>query len=151
MSVFLTRLRYLSRPLGRIQNISTHKRHSISVLAVVNHRGAITFLSVRWPGAVYNSRVLQESFLQDILDWNLLGEHYLITDQGYHLQRNLLTPYPRSDPLTPPHIYYECLSKTQVKVECMFGMLKKKFPCLINPSNYQPDVVCDIIKNCVFL
>ena len=30
-------------------------------------------------------------------------------------------------------------------------MLKKKFPCLVNPSHYQPEVVCDIIKSCVFL
>ena len=33
----------------------------------------------------------------------------------------------------------------------MFGMLKKKFPCLVNPSHYQPEVVCDIIQSCVFL
>ena len=87
------------------QYIDSHRRHSISVLAVVNHRGAVTYLSARWPGAVHDSRVPQESFLQDVLDWNLLGENYLIADQGYHLQRNLLMPYPCSDPLTPPQIY----------------------------------------------
>ena len=112
-----------------------HKRHSVSVMAVVNHRGAITYLSTRWPGAVSDSRVLQESFLQDVLDRNLLGEYYMLGDAGYHLQCNLCTPYSRSDVLTPPHIYYnECLSKTRVKVECVFGMLKKKFPCLVNES-----------------
>ena len=74
-------------------HIYSHKRNSISVLAVVNHRGVMTYLSARWPGGVHDSRVLQESFLQDVLDRNLLGEHYIIADQGYHLQRNLLTPF----------------------------------------------------------
>ena len=121
-------------------------------MLVVNHRGAITYLSARWPGSAHDSRVLQESFLQDVLDRNLLGEYYLIGDQGYQLQTNLLTPYPRSDPLTQEQIYYnDCLSKTRVKVECVIGMLKRKFPCLTVASHYQPEVVCDIIKACCFL
>ena len=95
------------------QYIDSHKRHSISVLAVANHRGVITYLSARWPGGVHNSQVLQESFLQDVLDRNLLGEHYIIADQGFHLQRKLLTPFPRSDLLTPPQIYYnDCLKNS---------------------------------------
>ena len=121
-------------------------------MAVVNHTGAITYLSSHWPGSVADRCVLQESFLQDVLDRNLLGEYYLIGDAGYHLQRNLLTPYARSDVMTPPRYYYnECLSKTWVKVECVFGMLKKKFPCLAIESHYQPEVVCDVIKSCMFL
>ena len=69
------------------QYINQHRKHSISVLAVVNHRGAITYISARWP--VHDSRVPQETFLQDVLDHHILGEYYLIGDQGYHLQRNL--------------------------------------------------------------
>ena len=100
------------------QYVNHHKFCSIAAMLVVNHRGAITYLSARWPGSTHNSRVLQESFLQDVLDRNLLGEYYLIGDQGYHLQTNLLTPYSRSDPLTEPQIYFnECLSKNRVKVE----------------------------------
>ena len=134
------------------QYLDHHKRHSISVLAVANHCGAISYLSARWPGSVHNSHMLQETYLQDVLDRNLLGEYYLLGDQGYKLQRNLLTPYPKSQAVTPPTIYYnECLSKTRVKIECVFGMLKNKFPCLVNPSHYQPEEVCDIIKSCIFL
>ena len=36
-------------------------------------------------------------------------------------------------------------------MECLIGMLKKKFACLTNPSHYQPAEVCNIIKACVFL
>ena len=110
------------------QYINYHRFHSIAVMLVENHRGAITYLSARWPGSTHDSRVLKESFMQDVLDRNLLSEYYLIGDQGYHLQANLLTPFPHSSPLTPQEIYYnECLSKTRVKVECVIGMLKKNF------------------------
>ena len=34
------------------QYLDHHKRHSISVLAVANHRGTISYLSARWPGSV---------------------------------------------------------------------------------------------------
>ena len=64
---------------------------------VVNHRGCITNLSCRWPGSLHDSRVLQESNLQDVLDRYLLGEHYLLGDSGYACQTNLLTPYQTED------------------------------------------------------
>ena len=132
--------------------INYHRFHSIAVMIVVNHRGAITYLSARWTGGTHDSRVLKESFLQDVLDCNLLGEYYLIGDQAYHLQPNLLTPYPHSNPLTQQEVYFnECLSKTWVKAECIIGMIKKKFPCLSVKSHYQPDVVIDVIKACCFL
>ena len=44
-----------------------------------------------------------------------------------------------------------CLSKMQCKVECVIGMLKKKFPVLITPVHYQPNEVCHIVKVCAFL
>ena len=35
---------------------------------IVNHQGAITHLSSRWPGSLHDSRILQESSLQEVLD-----------------------------------------------------------------------------------
>ena len=35
---------------------------------------------------------------------------------------------------------------TRVKVEQVIGMIKKKFPCLCKKIEYQPEVVCDIVK-----
>ena len=54
--------------------------------------------------------------------------------QGYKLQTDLLTPYPQSGQLSEPQSYYnDCLSKTQVKVECVIAMMKKKFVYLTMP------------------
>ena len=43
------------------------------------------------------------------------------------------------------------LSKTWVHVECVFGMIKRKFACLQSGLGYQPDKVVNIIKACAFL
>ena len=38
-----------------------------------------------------------------------------------------------------------------VKVECVIGQLKRKFPMLTKKINYQPDFVCNVTKACGFL
>ena len=77
----------------REQFICRHRYYSINVQMVVNHRGFVTHFSSRWPGSVHDSRILNESDLQCVLDHHLLGNYYMIGDQGYRCQTNLLTPY----------------------------------------------------------
>ena len=126
---------------------------SINTQVVVNHRGAFTHISARFPGGTHDSRVLQESYLQDVLDRNILGQYYLLGDQGYKCQTNLITPYSTwpHKPSDEEAYFNECLAKTRVKVECVIGMWKKKFPVLAIPSHYQPEVLCDVIRACAFL
>ena len=75
------------------QYICRHGYFSINVQMVVNHRGFVTHYSVRWPGSVHDSHILNESDLQHVLDQHLLRNYYLLGDQGYKCQTNLLTPY----------------------------------------------------------
>ena len=70
---------------------------SIAASLVINHHGIITLLSCHWPGSTHDSRVLQESYLQDVLDSYVLGNYYLLGDKGYACQSNLLTPYSIAD------------------------------------------------------
>ena len=60
------------------QYLNRNRIFAINTQFVVNHRGAITYLSARWPGSVHDSCVLQESYLLDVLDEHLLGSYYLI-------------------------------------------------------------------------
>ena len=53
--------------------------------------------------------------------------------------------------LSKCYSFNTCLSRTHCKVECVIGMIKKKFPCLATPIHYQPSEVCHIIKACAFL
>ena len=130
-----------------------HKFFSIATQLIVNHCGAVTHLLCRWPGSIHDSRVLNESFIQEVLDRNVLGKYYLHGDAGYSCQYNLLMPYPKfPKKLTEEEKHFnKCLSKTHVKVECVIDQLKSKFACLKNTSHYQPDTMCNVIKACVFL
>ena len=127
------------------QYINYKKFFSIYTQIVVNHRGAITHLSARFPGGTHDSRLLQESYLQDVLDRNILGQYYLIGDQGYKCQTNLIAPYSTwpYKPMEEEAYFNKCLAKTRVKVECVIDMWKKKFPGLTVPLHYQPEVVCE--------
>ena len=90
--------------------------------------------------------------MKDFLDRNLPGEYYLLEDEGFQFQTDLLTPYLQYGQLTELQIYYnDCLSKTKLELECVIDMMKKKFVYLTIASHYQPEEVCDIIKACVFL
>ena len=75
------------------QFVNRHRYMSINMQMVVNHRGSITNISARWPGSCHNSRILQETFLQDPIESPALGKYYLIDDSGYANQLHLLMPY----------------------------------------------------------
>ena len=132
------------------QFINRHGQYSLNVQIMVNHRGAITHLSSRWPGSLHDQRILNESHIQEVLDLGLLGHRYFLGDSGYTVQTNLMSPYVKPD--TDEKEYFNtCLSKTRCKVECVIGMLKKKFPALATRLHYQPKEVCEIVKACGFL
>ena len=97
---------------------------------------------------------LSKSFIQDVLDRNILGKYYLLGDSGYCCQFSLLTPYNKRlqrDLSEEEKWYNKCLSRTRVKVKCIIGQMKNKFACLQQTSHYQPPVVCNVIKACAFL
>ena len=90
--------------------------------------------------------------MKDFLDMNLAGEYYLLADEGFQFQTDLLTPYLQYGQLTELQIYYnDCLSKTQLEVECVIDMMKKKLVYLTMSSHYQQEEECGIIKAGVFL
>ena len=49
------------------------------------------------------------------------------------------------------HSYNICLSKTRVKVKCIFGMMKQKFACLSKHPDLSTNMMCEVVKACVFL
>ncbi|KAM8845913.1 LOW QUALITY PROTEIN: putative nuclease HARBI1 [Spinachia spinachia] len=83
------------------------------------HACMITSLDSKWPGSVHDSQILRESMFG-------LFDGLLVEDRGYACQRFLLTPYP--DPQTGPQ--KRARSKTRVKIEMTFGILKAHFNCL---------------------
>ena len=47
--------------------------------------------------------------------------------------------------------YNTSLSRTRVKVECVFGQLKRKFQYLTKCPDYDPAQMVIIVKACIFL
>ena len=47
--------------------------------------------------------------------------------------------------------FNRCLSQTRVKVECVFGQWKKKFPVLTKKPDLNPVTMCKIVRACAFL
>ena len=66
------------------QFINWNKYLSINSQMIVSHRGAITHLSTRWLGSAHDSRILRDSYIQDLLDSNFLQNYYLLEMQGMH-------------------------------------------------------------------
>ena len=123
---------------------------SLNVQAIVNHRGALTNLVSRWPGSMHDTRILRESDMQQVLDLHLMGKYYLLGDQGYKCQSNLLTPYPTKESEKKEH-YNISLSKTMVKVVCIFGQMKRKFACLSKRPDLSVEMMVQVVKACGFL
>uniref|UniRef100_A0A8C1Z473 DDE Tnp4 domain-containing protein n=1 Tax=Cyprinus carpio TaxID=7962 RepID=A0A8C1Z473_CYPCA len=93
-----------------------------------DHECMITSLDAKWPGSVHDSQIFRESALCQLFEEGLF-DGLLVGDRGYACQRFLLTPYP--DPQTRPQNRFNvALSKTRVKIEMTFGILKARFNCL---------------------
>ena len=58
------------------QFMNRRRYMSINTQMVVNHRGSITNISARWLGSCHDSRILQETFLQDLIESPALGKYY---------------------------------------------------------------------------
>uniref|UniRef100_A0A8C9XBY9 Harbinger transposase derived 2 n=1 Tax=Sander lucioperca TaxID=283035 RepID=A0A8C9XBY9_SANLU len=124
--------------------------HSLNVQMTCDHECMITSLDSKWPGSVHNSRIFHESMLCQRFEEGLF-DGLLVGDRGYACQRFLLTPYP--DPQTGPQNRFNvALSKTRVKIEMTFGILKARFNCLrrlrVSPERASQTVAaCAILHN----
>jgi hypothetical protein len=81
-----------------------------------------------------------------------LGIHdgILIGDSGYPCLPHLMTPYP--NPTNPAQeAFNNALCRTRVKIEQLYGILKRRFPCLHQELRLTPARACETIGACAVL
>lgn len=104
---------------------------SINVQAVCDANLIFTSMAARWYGSAHDSRIFDSSLLRDDLE-NGVVNGILLGDNGYPCKRYLMTPF--LNPQTPAEMRFNrAHKKTRNKIECAFGVWKKRFPVLSTP------------------
>ena len=119
---------------------------SINVQVIGDAKLKINNIVVRWPGSAHDSRIFDNSeicarFERDEIDGVLLG------DNGYPLRRYLMTPL--LHPITDAERRYNSAHcRSRVRVENLFGVWKRRFPCLSRKLNLKLDSSLATIVSC---
>ncbi|XP_052691914.1 putative nuclease HARBI1, partial [Crassostrea angulata] len=101
--------------------------HALNVQAVSDASLRFIDLVCKWPGAVHDSFVFENSNLNHILAQGCNG--WLLGDSGYPLKSYLMTPI--NIPANQKEVNYNSAHcRTRVVVERAFGVLKSRFRCL---------------------
>jgi hypothetical protein len=106
-----------------------HNVHSLNVQAVAGPDLQFLYAVANSPGRLHDSRALELSSLWadfELRGWRPFPNSYLIGDSGYGVKNWLLTPF-SGDVQGSRLAYNKAHSRTRVRVECAFGVLKKRF------------------------
>lgn len=127
--------------------------HSINAMMICDPERRFIFVSARWPGSVADARVLRNSCISQHLDtgWRPHLRGFLLGDSGYPLKSWILTPVIKPNLTNAEQLYNQAHSKTRVRVEQAFGILKARFRCLMIPLRLEPVIACKVIKACCIL
>lgn len=128
-------------------------KHSINTMMVSGPNYYVYYLSAKRPGSVSDQRVLRMSTLTTRFDdhqWRPIPNALILGDSGYKLREWLVTPILRNNLTDAEERYNRRLKRTRVRVECTFGILKKRFACL-QKLRLAPGFAADVIKTCVIL
>ena len=122
---------------------------SINVQAICDADLMITNLVARWYGSSHDNRIFENSEIYLKFENNEI-QGILLGDNGYGLKRYLLTPVLNANTHEERH-YNLAHSKTRVKVENLFGVLKRRFPCLSQKLRLKQETTLVVIVACCVL
>lgn len=125
---------------------------SLNVQMVCDAGLRIQNIIARWPGSVHDSTIFNDSPLCAQLEHGDFENMVLLGDSGYPCRSYLLTPV-----LNPRTAAEEAYNRAQIRtrnpIERLFGVLKRRFPCLqiglgLNVKNIPPVIVaCAVLHN----
>ncbi|XP_033229632.1 putative nuclease HARBI1 [Belonocnema kinseyi] len=117
---------------------------SINVQAKCNSGMKFTSIVARWPEAVHGSTIFRNSRLCARLEAGEFRDAFILGDGGYALKNYLITPL--NNPVTEAErLFNESQIRTRNKIECTFGIWKRRFPCLATRMRFKVDHVLPVI------
>ena len=121
------------------------KQLSQNVLGVCNFDLTFSYCLAGWEGSAHDGQVLADAVSKGC---KCPDGHYFLADAGYALSKMCLTPYRgvryhlkewrmnNEAPQTKEELFNLRHSSLRNCVERIFGVVKKRFPCLVNMKSY---------------
>ncbi|XP_045541906.1 putative nuclease HARBI1 [Papilio machaon] len=125
---------------------------SLNVQVVCDSNLVIRNIIARWPGSVHDSTIFNDSPLCAQFERGDFGAMVLVGDSGYPCRPYLLTPLLNLR-THAEEAYNSSQIKTRNPIERLFGILKRRFPCLqvgmgLKLKNVPPVIVaCAVLHN----
>ncbi|XP_059915809.1 putative nuclease HARBI1 [Gadus macrocephalus] len=143
-----TQVPILAPSINEADYVNRKGYHSINVQMICDASHMITNVEAKWPGSVHDARMYRESNLSRKFQEGQF-DGWILGDRGYPCLPTLITPYPNPAP-GPQTTLNRAHSRTRVKIENTFGILKSRFQCL-RGLRVCPERACDIIVACAVL
>lgn len=144
-AVDCTHIRMLSPGGPQAENFRNRKGYfSLNVQAICSAENIITDIVARWPGAVHDSTIFDQSAIRARFEAGLFMNGVLLGDSGYPLRSYLMTPLanPRNN---AEELYNQSQIKTRTIIERTFGIMKRRFPVLSIGMRCKIQLMQDII------
>ena len=117
---------------------------SINVQATCDSSMKFTSIVARWPRAPHDSTIFRNCRLCARVEAGEFRDVVILGDGGYALKNDLISPL--SDPVTEAQrLFNESQIRTRIKIECTFGIWKRRFTCLVTGMRFTVDHVLPVI------
>ena len=122
---------------------------SLNIQGICDSKLKFTNIVARWPGSTHDARIFDNSSICMRFEENRIPG-LLLGDKGYPCRPFLMTPF-RNPAVEAEVQYNRSLSKTRTSVERMFGIWKRRFPCLKVGLRCKLDTAMSMITATVIL
>ena len=141
------------------------KFYSIILFALVDAKYRFIYVDIGRNGACSDAQVFAHSTLKEAIDsgahnWPAPSPlpndvvpvpYYILGDDAFGLKPWLMKPYSRRNLTRQEHIFNYRLSRARRVVENAFGILVKRFRCLLKTMEVGPEAASRIVLTCVIL
>ncbi|XP_064479664.1 putative nuclease HARBI1 [Ornithodoros turicata] len=126
--------------------------HALNLLGICDANRRILHVNARYPGSCHDAAVWAICRIRQRASVLFDDGEWLLGDLGYPLEPWLMTPF-RNPASHKETAYNRAHSRTRVRIEHCFGVLKMRFRCLrrYRTLHFAPDRACNIITGCAVL